>query len=317
MLLDANVHADERQTIRQREPPPTPPRGRLAASIQRMPAGGRWALGLGLASLSGIAFLSFGVFSPVVMPSVLYGIANGLRYVVAFALALAAGFVLSRWWAVVALAVATAVGALVGGWVYLLASPPGAVEGLTGLSGVLVLFMFFAILTWPPLIIILLAGVGLGKHYGIALGQPYTLSAREATLSRWIAALGPVVAASLFTQQMSNMPGLLGEQVMPGVDIFPGILTAVVLAAACLLAGWLLRSWWGFVAAPVVYAGVHVLSNLAFGGAAGGAGWTAWTAGFALYIVLPAVVMSAIGTLLGMFTAGHGGQHLHYRHLPA
>lgn len=82
---------------------------------------------------------------------------------------------------------------------------------------------------------------------------------------------------------------------------------ALLPALWCLAAGWLLRSWWGFVLAPVVYAGVTFLTSIGFGGL-GGIDWAFWTRGFALYIVLPAVVMSAIGTSIGMYRARRGGQ---------
>ena len=79
--------------------PPTPPSGRLAAIIQQMPPVWRWVLGLGLAFLSSFAFVLLSDIHPVAKTIVL---------VVTFGLALAAGFVLSSWWALLALAVVTA-----------------------------------------------------------------------------------------------------------------------------------------------------------------------------------------------------------------
>ncbi len=89
-------------------------------------------------------------------------------------------------------------------------------------------------------------------------------------------------------------------QAIPGdaLSIVPGILYAIVLASTCLLAGWLLRSWWGLVVASLVYAGGAALVSLTFGGGTGD--WPIWAVGFLLYIILPAIVMSAIGTAIGM-----------------
>ena len=266
--------------------PPTPPSGRLATIIQGMPPIWRWVLGLGLAFLSSFAFVSLSDIPPVAKTIVL---------VVTFGLALAAGFVLSSWWALLALAVVTVVGGLTGIWVLAQMLPAGAVE-------VELWFAFFAVLILGPLILFLLAGIGLGKQQGIALGQPHTLSAGEARVSRWITALSLVIAGGFLTQPLGNMPGMLGMQAMPGdvLGILPGIIYAIVLAATCLLAGWLLRSRWGSVVAPIVYASVAALVSQSIGGASD---WPIWPVGFVLYIVLPAVVMSAIGTAIGMYSA--------------
>lgn len=83
-----------------------------------------------------------------------------------------------------------------------------------------------------------------------------------------------------------------------GYGIVNGNLLVLLLAAlpalTCLAAGWLMRSWWGMVAASLVYIAVsaplwHALSI----------GAPATTPDFALYVVLPAVVMSLIGTTIG------------------
>lgn len=278
--------------------PPMPPRGRLATSVQRMPLGGRWVLGLLLAFLSGVVIL----LTPYVGLGSIPYIWTALGFVVLFVLALAAGFVLSSWWAVLALVVAGAVGDFVGCWVFVLVSPAGTVEGLTGLAAALVAFLFLAVVTLPALIFFLLGGVGLGKHYGITLGQPHAQSTGEASVSRWIAALAPVVGAGYPAASVRFLPGA-----QFGVEFTVSmILYAVVLSATCLFAGWLLRSWWGLVVVPVVYAGVAALASMLpwFGGGTDGSGWIG---GFALYIVLPAVVMSAIGTAIGMYQARRVG----------
>lgn len=314
MLPEVHANPDELSSIGgQREPP----RGRLAASIQEMSPGRRWALGLGLAFLSSFAIVLADAITAITVSSTttsavisaVIGTVNAISFVVAFVLALAAGFVLSRWRTVVALAVATAAGGLVGGWVLVLVSPATYVEGLTGMTAVWIVFTSFVVFELGPIILFLLAGIGIGQLEGITLGQPYALSARQASVSRWIAALSPVIGAGFLAR---IVPGMLSTQATQGdvsVVLF-GIPYAVLLAATCLLAGWLLRSWVGFVAAPLVYVGIAILPYQQLFGSGSG-----WTGEFALYIVLPAVVMSAIGTAIGMYTAGHRGQHPHYGEL--
>lgn len=300
-----------RETSLPAAPPPTPPQGRLATSVQQMSPGGRWVLGLGLAFLSSFA-LAIGEFFPSFIfgagPAGINSVVAALTFVVTLMLALAAGIVLSSWRAVVALAFAAAAGGLVAAWVLIQVVPDGSAEGLTGMNAVLVVFAFFAILNLVPNILFLLAGAGIGKLQGIALGQPHARSARDASVTRWIAALAPVIGAAILAR---IVPGMFSMEATQG-DVatnFSGIFYAVVLAATCLLAGWLLHSWWGFVAAPLVYVGIVVFSSQMFGAGGG------WTGGLALYVVLPAVVMSAIGTAIGMYTAGHGGQRPHYGEL--
>ena len=74
---------------------PPPPSGRLAASIQRMPPAGRWALGLALAFLS--IFMGW--------------VPGPGGYAVMSVLVLAAGFVLGSWRAMLPAAIAAAAGA--------------------------------------------------------------------------------------------------------------------------------------------------------------------------------------------------------------
>lgn len=82
--------------------------------------------------------------------------------VVAAVLALAAGFILSTWWATVMLAVATAVGAGIAIWVAVLLSPPGSIMGPSGMEAVLGGFTWFAILGLAPLIVVLFIGSAIG-----------------------------------------------------------------------------------------------------------------------------------------------------------
>lgn len=91
------------------------------------------------------------------------------------------------------------------------------------------------------------------------------------------------------------------------VAVVVAMLVAAVPALTCMASGWLLRSWWGLIATAVVYIAVSALLwVLAIGGGPGGMAF--WTIEFALYVVVPAVVMSAIGTNIGMYNARHGGQ---------
>lgn len=298
MMPEANANPDEQQPDRQDELPPelpvtppatssTPPGGGIVARVQQMPPFGRWALGLGLAFLSGLAFL----FSPYVSN---FGPALPTIFVVVmFVLALAAGVVLSSWWATLALAVAASVGGALASWVLPQISSGGGSEGLAGIGVIVAAFGVFGLV---PIIFFLLAGVALGKQQGIALGQPYMLSAGEARVSRWIAALGPVIAAGYLAPPVAYIPGFQGNI----LGVLPFLFYAIVLAAACLLSGWLLRSWWGFVVGSVVYAAVAAFASLWFGGFGD---MQVWPVGYVLYILLPALAMSAIGTAIGMYRA--------------
>ena len=276
--------------------PPMPPNGRLAASIQRMPLAWRWVLGLALAFLSGFVMVTLGINAPTATATAFAG-------VIMVGLALAGGFVLSSWWSLLALAVASAVGAGVGSWVAVQMSPPGSIEGLTGMSAVFALLFFYAVLGQGPLILFLLAGTGIGKLQGITLGTPHPLSTRKASVSRWISALSLAIAGGFLTQPLGNMPGPI-MHAGTVLDYIPGILFAIVFAMTCLLAGWLLRSWWGCVVVSIVYVGGAALPILLF---------TPFSlsnliVGFVLYIVLPAVVMSVIGTVIGMQSARRRAQ---------
>jgi hypothetical protein len=95
---------------------------------------------------------------------------------------------------------------------------------------------------------------------------------------------------------------MLAMQATPGdiLGILPGILYAIVIAATCLLAGWLLRSWWGCVVVSIAYLCGFALAILPSG--------VSTVVGFVLYIVLPAVVMSVIGTVIGMQRARRRAQ---------
>lgn len=263
---------------------PPPPSGRLAGSIQRMPPAGRWALGFALAFLSNFAYMLFSGFIGRVLD---YPTTSVIALVVMFGLALTAGYVLSSWWALLALAITTVVGGFVGVLVFVQMTSGVAIDGPT-LFG----FLGFVPLLLGPLILLLLAGVGFGKLQGIALGQPHVLSAGEARVSRWIVALGPVLAAG----QLAALVGYVSSAYV--VFTIPPIFYAIVPATTCLLAGWLLRSWWGLVVAPVLYVGAVALMLVLFIGIAG-----QLPIEFAWYVVLPAVVMSAIGTAIGMYRA--------------
>lgn len=214
-----------------------------------MPQGWRWMLGLALAFLSSLVSLllsniTFGDTSGTNIdmnsPALLLPmVVASVGVIAAFVLAVAAGFVLTRWVAVLALAAAAIVGAFVGSVAIVQLTPAGNVEGLTGMNAVLVLLAFFGLLELVPLILVLAAGVGLGKQQGLTLGQAPALSERQMRVGRWIAALAPVIAAGLLSFQLGNMGGMLGMQIPAGAgwSALPGVLYATVLAATCLLAG--------------------------------------------------------------------------------
>lgn len=279
------------------EAPPIPPRGGIVARIQRMPPGGRWALGLAFAFLSATVLWSL---------SGAFMFSHSVAFLGALALALAAGVVLPSWRAGIALVGAMIAGGAVGS-IALAVFSPGGVEGQTGITAILIALAFFALVKLTPLIILAVAGIGLGKTLGLTLGQPHALSTREATTSRWIAALFPVIAAGLLAPQLGNLPGMLGMQnpSAGALELMPGIAYAIALSLACLLAGWLLRSWLGFLITVIVYVAA---ATLIFTSGMGGGILLFASLGVWLYIVLPAAVMSAVGTLLGIWRAGRARQ---------
>lgn len=280
------------------EPPPIPPRGGIVARIQRMPPGGRWALGLGLAALSAIVLWSL---------SGMFMFSHSVAFVVAVALALAAGVVLTNWRAGVALAGAMIAGGVVASIALAIFLPNGEIEGQKGITAVLIALAFFALVDLAPLILLAFAGIGLGKVAGLTFGQADTLSPREVNTSRWIAALFSVAAAGLLAPQLGNLPGLLGMQdpTARAFELMPGVAFAIALSLTCLLAGWLLRSWLGFLVTVIAYAGA---TALILSGTSGGGTIIFVSLGFALYILLPGVVMSALGTFLGMLRARRAHQ---------
>lgn len=272
-------------------PTTAPTRSRLAASIQRMPASGRWALGLSLAFLSGLAVL----FAPYANASTSSSVQTAVALVGMCVLALAAGFVLSSWWAAPALAAFASAGGLMVSWGLTRASPGRA----DGDMGAIDWFIQFAL---GPLLVFLLAGVGIGRQQGIALGRSDARKGKEANASLWIVAIGLMIA----TGYLAGITGVAYTGGSTAFRVIFGILNALALASTCLLSGWLLRSWQGLVVIPLVYAGVAALIVYRFGH--GGVGlMPVLTAGFALYVVLPAVVMSAIGTAIGMYTTVRSG----------
>jgi hypothetical protein len=98
--------------------------------------------------------------------------------------------------------------------------------------------------------------------------------------------------------------GAVGFSLSGGRDVFSilvSTLVAAVPALTCLVAGWLLRSWSGMIVAALVYVAASALMWML---AAVG---DLVTAEFALYVVLPAVVLSAIGTFIGIAIAGRRG----------
>ncbi|MGE5333491.1 MAG: hypothetical protein ACM3N4_02220, partial [Nitrososphaerota archaeon] len=113
-----NVTADVRPPAEQEqlsgEPPPSiaPPlsRNAIESRLQRMPPAAQWTLGLALAFLSGLGFLSS-------LSGKAFFIAPGIPVMVMCALALVAGFVLRSWWAAPALVAAMSAGGLVAGWI--------------------------------------------------------------------------------------------------------------------------------------------------------------------------------------------------------
>ncbi len=73
-----------------------------------------------------------------------------------------------------------------------------------------------------------------------------------------------------------------------------GPVAGIVPALTCLVAGWLLRSWVGFIVTSVVYvAAGAVMWTLAGGGGLNGE--------YVLAIALPGVALAVLGTAIGMY----------------
>lgn len=121
-----------------------------------------------------------------------------------------------------------------------------------------------------------------------------TWEERRPTAGQWLLALGLTVLGGLAWF-------LAGFGMSSGGIV--AILFAILPAVTCLVAGWLLGSWWGFIASAAVYvaatAGMWVLAAVG----EGAAGMAFLSAEFALYVVLPGVVLAAIGTALGLYRA--------------
>ncbi|HEX8981292.1 MAG TPA: hypothetical protein VF792_00860 [Ktedonobacterales bacterium] len=105
---------------------------------------------------------------------------------------------------------------------------------------------------------------------------------------RWAAAIGLVIVGAYLAGVFVPFGSGLDTLVIP---------FAIVFATTCLVAGWLLRSWWGLITVLVVYVPVAALMRSMFAGSAPGV----FTVSFALSIVATAVVMSAIGMAIGMY----------------
>ncbi len=322
MVPTAQTKTEARQPVEQKQPagmlPPTmppaarapaPPRGAIAARVQRMPLAGRWALGLVLAFLSGAGSVwsQFGLNYALTRDSFLL-VLLGITLVAVLALAMAAGFVLGSWWATLVLAVTTTAGVFVGTWGLDQIVYAGEPEQLRAINTVLDDSIQFSKFYLAPLIVFLLAGVGLGKLRGMSLGRPHVLPAGEAMVSRWIAALGPASVGGFFAAIAAADYTPFGVWSLRDLG---GRIFVLALAATCMLAGWLLRSWWGLVVVPLVYVGAAYagIAALAADTLGGSVDFSAvFTREFALYIVPAAVAMSVIGTAIGVFTARHGGR---------
>lgn len=109
---------------------------------------------------------------------------------------------------------------------------------------------------------------------------------------RWALGIGLVVLGALSWVVLGFALAYAGS------TLLLAMLIAAVPAVTCLVAGWLLRSWQGLVAALVVYLALGAIGWILFG-----IGSSFLTVEFVLDMVLPAAVMSAIGTAIGMARA--------------
>lgn len=311
--MSTNIYSDqeERQALEQggsfAEPPPAPPpvtpsappSDGIVARLQRMSPAGRWALGLGLAFASGLAWALATtnlqlVINGLVVLLVLYPI-------VCCALALAASFTLSSWGATPALLAASLAGGLLISW--LTSLPYGGLQ--TGSFGV------YLALAGPQLIVFLLVGTALARRRGLTLGRPHALSGMEALASLWIVAIGPALVGA-FLAGIGYVVGAVSAGVL-------GVMLMIAFALTCLVGAWVARSWLGFLVVPLAYlvnATLVVMILNAMGGGPGSALFRGiGQIEYVLYLVLPAVAMSAIGTAIGMYRGGQRSQRPRYGQL--
>ncbi len=116
---------------------------------------------------------------------------------------------------------------------------------------------------------------------------------------RWALAIGLVIVGGLSWFIVGF--GLI----FAGSNVALGIAVGAIPALTCLAAGWLLASWARAVVPVIVYLAISAVMWVL---AIVGVGDTqAWTVAFPLYAVLPAVVLGAIGTAIGMAFARRRG----------
>jgi hypothetical protein len=141
-------------------------------------------------------------------------------------------------------------------------------------------------------------------------------SSQEATSAGVPAAAPPAPPRRRLTARERQLPPVGRWALGIGLAVFGGLawfvfgfllggladLLVAVPAVMCLVAGWLLRSWWGLVAAALVYVAVSALVWVLFV-RPGPLPVELALYEFARYVMLLAVVMSAIGTAIGMYRA--------------
>ncbi len=210
-----------------------------------------------------------------------------VSFVVLGALVLVAGFVLSTWWAVPLLASATALGCWLSVFVFTQMNPgPGSGEALA----------FFVILGVLPGLAFLLIGTAIGSQRGISsvpLGRTQVQVFAGVPASQWIPAISLVLGGGFLAGALSILLALGGGVNIGTITFFAGL---VLLATSCLAASIRLHSWLGLIVASVVYIAVAVLSEMLFWGVTH---VSATILTFVSYIMVPAVVFSAIGTIIG------------------
>lgn len=119
---------------------------------------------------------------------------------------------------------------------------------------------------------------------------------RGPSAGRWALAIGLVLVGGLSWFIFGWGIAFAGSNVALGIAI------GAIPALTCLAAGWLLASWARAVVPVIVYLAVSaVMWMLAIVGVGD---VQAWAVGFPLSVVLPAVVLGAIGTAIGMAIAG-------------
>ncbi len=278
--VDPNTRDEPQPSGPKVDSPPTTAPVLLAGGVRRGMwepfSGWRWALGAGLALIAGFTLLlpllylrSELAFEPVIV------------LLAVCLVAIAAGYVARSWWALPVLVAALAAGGWVAGIVWNQVAP-SPVSG----TGYEAAYLYILALILLPAAASLITGIALGGMRQQALEGGRAAPTERSSLSVWALALSLPIAGGFFAGMYCfSAP----------VSLFDATVV-LVASVTCLLAGVVLRSWRGLLIPPIAYLALAAFVAFKWVGADLGVD-------FALFAVLPSVLMSAIGTTIGMFAS--------------